>query len=180
MPVIIGIVVLLVVAFIAFIATRANTFRIQRQRQINAAPDVVFGLINDFHNWTRWSAWETVDPNLQRSYSGAAAGPGAVYDWSGNSKAGVGRMTLLESTPGRQVKIKLEFIKPFTATHQVTFELVPVDGGTQVSWIIAGEKDFRDKMMHALMDMDKLIGKDFEQGLANMDQVACMQPAAGG
>ena len=161
-----------ILAFLAFVAAQADSFRISRQRQLSAPPDKVFGLISDFHNWPLWSPWEKVDPDLKRSYSGAASGVGAVYDWSGNSKAGEGRMTILETTPAQQVKIKLEFIKPFTATNQITFQLTPAAGGTQVAWIMEGHKNFLAKAMHLLMDMDKMIGKDFEQGLTNLNEAS--------
>jgi hypothetical protein len=169
---IVGAVLLVIVVVVGFIATRPESFRIERSAPISASPEVVFSLINDFHHWGRWSPWEKLDPAMKKTFEGAAAGPGAIYAWAGNSKVGEGRMTLLESKPGELVTIKLEFFKPFKATNQATFQLRPTAAGSQVHWIMDGKKNFMMKAFTIFMDMDKMVGKDFEEGLANLNTAA--------
>ncbi|WP_257461823.1 SRPBCC family protein [Archangium lipolyticum] len=169
----IGIAVLvLVVGAIAFISTRPDSFRIERSARISAPPEVVFAMINDFHQWGQWSPYDKLDPNMKRSFEGPTAGPGASYSWNGNDKAGAGRMTILESTPGERVYLKLEFLRPFEATNTTTFTLTKSEAGTQVSWIMEGKNNFMGKAFSAFMDMDALVGKDFEKGLADLDTAA--------
>jgi hypothetical protein len=173
-PLLIAIViaVVVIVAVVAFIATRPDSFRIQRSAPIKAPPDVVFSLINDFHEWAQWSPWEKLDANMKKTFEGPSAGPGAIYAWTGNKKVGEGRMTLLESKPGELVLIKLEFFRPFKATNQATFQLAPSEAGTQVAWIMDGKSNFMHKAMSVFMNLDALVGKDFEQGLANLNTAA--------
>lgn len=172
---IVGIVfVVFLVVMTVFIATRPDTFRVERSAQVNAPADVVHGLINDFHQWALWSPWEKVDPNLKRNYSGAPAGPGAIYDWTSESM-GTGRMTILDSKPADSVVIKLEFLKPFEATNTATFKLTPADGGTRVQWIMDGKNNVMSKAFSLFCSMDSMVGKDFEQGLANLNTVAQAQ-----
>ncbi|MFP2908575.1 SRPBCC family protein [Pyxidicoccus sp. 3LFB2] len=169
---VIGIVaVVLVVAVVLFIRSRPDRFRIERSAQIHAPPDAVFALINDFHGWGQWSPYEKLDPNLERRFEGPSSGAGAVYAWSGNSKAGEGRMTILESRPGERVSIKMEFFKPFAATNQATFTFAPSGTGTRVTWSMEGENTLMGKAISAFLDMDTLLGKNFEEGLANLDRV---------
>lgn len=160
-----------VLFMIVFIATRPDTFHIERSAKINAAPDVVFGLINNFHEWTKWSPWERLDPNLKRTYEGPASGAGAKYAWS-SEQVGEGRMTILESKPAEAVVIKLEFIKPFEATNQAAFKLEPTDGGTRVIWSMDGKNNVMGKAFSLFMNMDSMVGKDFEQGLFIMNKAA--------
>lgn len=169
----IGIAVLiLIVGLIAFIASRPGTFRIERSARIDAPRDLVFSIINDFHQWERWSPYDKRDPNMKKSFEGLSEGPGAVYSWNGNNEVGEGRMTILESKPGQLVSMKLEFFRPFKGTNEVNFKLAPFDGGTRVSWIMDGKYNFMTKAIGLIMNMDKMIGNDFEQGLANLDTVA--------
>ena len=167
----IGVVVLLVIALLAFTAKRPAEFRIQRSAQIDAPPDVVFSIINDLHKWGLWSPFER-DPNMKKTFEGAASGPGASYAWNGNNEVGEGRMTIVDSKPGELVTMKLEFTRPFKATNEVNFKLEPSAGGTQLSWIMDGKHNFIMKAMSLFMDMDKMVGKDFEQGLGNLNTVA--------
>ena len=169
----IGIVVLvLVVALLAFIATRPSGFHIERSAQVNAPADVVHSIINDLRQWEKWSPYDKRDPAMKKTFEGPSAGPGAKYAWSGNNQVGEGRMTILESKPGELVSMKLEFIRPFTGTNEVNFILVPSGNGTRVTWAMDGKYHFMAKAMSLVMDMDKMVGKDFEQGLANLDTVA--------
>jgi hypothetical protein len=154
------------------ISTRPASFRIERSAQISAPDAVVFSLLNDFHQWLKWSPWEKLDPNMKKTFEGSASGPGARYAWVGNSKAGEGRMTILHSKPNELVSIQLEFIKPFAATHRTTFTLSPSGAGTEVHWIMEGENGFSSKAFSLFVNMDQLVGKDFEQGLANLNTAA--------
>ncbi|WNG41592.1 SRPBCC family protein [Archangium minus] len=169
----IGIVVVLVliVGVFAFISTRPENFRVERSAQINAPAEVVFALINDFHQWGQWSPYEKLDPNMTKSFEGPVSGPGASYAWSGD-KSGAGRMTIVESKPGERVSLKLEFFKPFEATNMTTFTLVTSGTGTRVSWVMEGKNSVMAKALSAFMDMDAMVGKDFEQGLAHLDTAA--------
>ena len=165
-------VVVLLVAFVAFVASRPDTFHIERSGPVNAPVEVPFSLVNDLHAWARWSPFEKFDPNMKKTFEGPPAGPGAIFGWSGNSKAGEGRITILETKPFERILIKLDFFRPFKATNQATFTFIPADGGTRVTWGIDGKKNFMLKMVHLFMDMDQMIGKDFEEGLANLNNVA--------
>lgn len=159
-------------AILAYAATKPDTLRVERTATVNAPPEKVFALINDFHNWAAWSPWEKLDPNMTRTHSGAPAGKGAAYAWQGNKDVGKGRMEILESTPSSQIKIQLDFLEPFEAHNITDFTLEPAGGGTKVNWSMHGPNNFMNKLMQVFMDMDAMIGKDFEAGLANMNAAA--------
>jgi uncharacterized protein YndB with AHSA1/START domain len=168
----IAIVVLLVLALLAYAASRPDQFRIERRTRINATPDRIFPFLTDFKRWAAWSPWEAIDPNLTRRYSGAATGKGSVYEWEGNKKAGKGRMEIRETTSPSNVVITLDFIEPWAAHNTTEFTLAPSAGGTDVIWAMYGPSLFANKLMGLFMSMDKLVGKDFERGLANLKQAA--------
>ena len=161
-----------VAAVLLFAATRPDSFRVERAITINAAPEKIFPLINNFRQWEPWSPWEKIDPQLKRSYSGAAEGVGAVYEWNGNKDVGQGRMAITGSEPNSRVTIQLDFITPFEAHNTVTFALKAAGGGTQVVWAMDGRQVFFLKLMGVFMSMDKMVGKDYEKGLAAMKAVA--------
>ncbi len=166
-------VALVAVAIILIIAsTRPDTFRIERRIAINAPPEKIFPLLNDFRAWTKWSPWENKDPALKRDYSGAATGKGAVYGWEGNKNVGKGRMEILESVQPSKLVIDLRFISPFQAHNTAEFTLTPDGNVTTVNWAMHGPNVFVSKVMSVLMNFDKMVGKDFEQGLANMKAAA--------
>ncbi len=164
-------VALAIAAVLILAALQPNSFTVAREGHINAPPDKVHGLINDFHEWTRWSPWEKMDPNLTRKFSGASSGTGAAYDWSGNKKVGQGRMDITGTTPSR-IDIDLHFMKPFEVRNKTVFSLSPRDGGTDVRWEMNGTSPFMFKVMGLFKNMDQMIGKDFEAGLANMKAAA--------
>jgi hypothetical protein len=149
-----------------------NTYRVERSIAIAAPPERVFAEINDFHRWQAWSPWEDLDPNLQRDYSGPDAGVGAAYAWSGNRKAGKGRMEIVESAAPILLGIQLDFLKPFKAHNQVKFVIAGDGPTTNVTWSMTGAKTLGTKIMGIFTSMDKLIGKDFEKGLAQLKIVA--------
>ncbi|MEV5836457.1 SRPBCC family protein [Nocardia sp. NPDC052112] len=139
-------------------------FEIVRQAVITAEPARIHGLIDNFHEWTKWSPWEDVDPQLQRKYSGPDAGVGAHYAWDGNRKAGRGSMEIT-SSDDRTIGIRLAFEKPFKATNKTTFELNPVEGGTEVVWRMTGQRQGLMGLIGKVLPFDNMIGKDFEKGL---------------
>lgn len=158
-----------------YAATRPNQFRIARSALIPAAPATVFAQINDLQHWRGWSPWEGRDPDLKRTYSGPAAGTGAAYAWAGNNKVGEGRMEITESVPDERIVFKLDFLKPFEAHNRATFLLRPEQGGTQVEWAMEGPQNFMAKLMGAVMNIDRMVGKDFEKGLASLADVVRRQ-----
>jgi uncharacterized protein YndB with AHSA1/START domain len=172
LPIILAAIGIPVGAIIALAATKPNSFRVERKTRIGAPPERVFDLLDDFKAWRQWSPWEGIDPDLKREYSGAARGRGSVYAWEGNRKAGKGRMEITESVPGAKVLLSLEFLKPFKARNTTEFTLKGVDGGTDVTWAMYGPNAFVGKVFSVFMPMDKMVGKDFETGLANMKRAA--------
>ena len=163
------VVALILVALAGYVATRPAEFRIVRSRTMTAPPDVVHAYVNDLHRWSEWSPWEKLDPAMKREHSGPPAGPGAAYHWSGNSDVGEGRMTITDSRPPSSVTLRLEFLKPFAATNTTQFDFAPSGAGTSVTWAMSGHNNFMAKAFSAFMDMDKMVGTDFEKGLANLD-----------
>jgi hypothetical protein len=165
------VVAVVIAAVLAYAATRPDTFRVQRALAIQAPPGKIMPLLDDFHNWGSWSPWEKLDPAMKRTFSGAPSGKGAVYAWDGNSKAGAGRMEILDASPS-QVRIQLDFSRPFEGHNITEFNLAPTGGATNVTWAMQGPSPFMMKVMHVFMNMDRMIGKDFEAGLANLKGVA--------
>ncbi|WP_207884005.1 SRPBCC family protein [Pseudomonas sp. 30_B] len=166
------VVVLAVIVVLVLAASRPDSFRVERTARIQAPPEKVFAFIEDFHRWPQWSPFEKLDPDMQRSFSGAEKGRGAVYAWAGNSKAGEGRMEIIESTPASRVTIALDFFKPFKASNTAEFTLLPRDGGTDVTWAMYGPTPFVAKIMHLFFSMDSMVGKDFEAGLATLKRLS--------
>jgi ribosome-associated toxin RatA of RatAB toxin-antitoxin module len=158
------------------VALQSSEFRVVRSAILSAPAQALFALVNDFHRWEAWSPWEKLDPALERSYDGSPAGVGAVYSWVGNNQVGEGRMTILESNPNDLVRIKLEFLKPFAATHTAEFTFKPEGDRTRVTWNMFGEKNFLSKAIGLFMNMDKMIGDNFEQGLAQLESAAKESP----
>ena len=166
------VVVVLIGGVLAMAATKPDTFSVQRSASIKAPPEKIFAVVNDFHRWPDWSPWEKLDPGMKRTQSGAPAGKGAVYEWDGNSKAGAGRMEIVESAPASKVGIQLDFIKPLEGHDMAEFTLVPQGDATQVTWTMRGPAPFISKLMQVFVSMDSMIGKDFEEGLANLKALA--------
>jgi hypothetical protein len=167
MLVAITVIVLLVAALVGFAASRPDSFRIARSTVVAAPPEAIYPLIVDFRRWTSWSPYEALDADLVRSYGGAASGVGATYAWEGR-KAGAGRMEIIGETPPYLVSIRLEFTRPFKASNIAEFALRPDNGGTQVTWSMTGPQNFIAKTMGLFFNMDRMVGKDFETGLANI------------
>ena len=161
-----------IAALAIFIASRPNTFRVERSIAINAPADRIFTLIANFHEWPKWSPYENLDPAMKRTYGGNESGQGATYAWDGNAKAGSGRMEILEAAPSSLVRIQLDFTKPFVAHNTAEFALRPSGSSTTVTWAMYGPQAFMNKAMGLVMSMDKLVGGQFEEGLANLKRVS--------
>jgi uncharacterized protein YndB with AHSA1/START domain len=172
--VIIIIAVVLAVAIAAILilaATKPDTFRIERSATINAPAEKIFAVLSDFHQWTGWSPWEHKDPALKRTYSGAERGKGAIYGWEGNKNVGTGRMEILEANTPSKLVIKLDFFKPFEAHNTAEFTMLPQGSATNIHWAMHGPANLMSKVMQVFMNLDNMVGKDFEAGLANLKQL---------
>ena len=160
-------------------ATKPASFSVRRVTTVKAAPEKIFSLINDFHQWGSWSPYEHKDPAMKRSYSGAAAGRGAVYAWDGNNNVGSGRMEILDSSAPSKIVIKLDFFRPFEGHNTAEFTMLPqggathrtTDATTNVTWLMHGPAPFMSRLMQVFMNIDHMIGKDFEVGLANLKRL---------
>ncbi len=172
---IIAIIVIVLAIAIAVVlilaATKPDIFRVERAIKVKAPPDRIFALINDFRQWVTWSPYEHKDPALKRSYSGAASGKGAVYGWEGNKNVGSGRMEILEASAPEKIVIKLDFFTPFEGHNTAEFTMLPQGDTTNVTWLMHGPSPFIGKIMHVFMNMDRMVGKDFEIGLANLKRL---------
>lgn len=156
-------------ALIAYVSLQPNSFRIARSAVIDAPPERIYPLINDFHSWPSWSPWSRLDPQQVVTYEGSPLGAGAVMTWAGNKKVGSGKMKIAESSQNERIRIKIQFLKPMKALNDVQFDLKPIDEArTEVVWTMSGKNEFMGKAMHAFMNADKMVGGQFEQGLANL------------
>ena len=164
--------VLVVVAVLIYAATKSDTFRTERKATIKAPPEKLFPLINSLSQWPQWSPWEKLDPNMKRMPSGPDSGVGAVYAWEGNNKVGSGRMEITESIPSSKIVMKLDFFKPFEAHNTAEFTLETKSDSTEITWAIFGPQAYFFKVMGTLVDCDKMVGKDFEEGLGNLKGIA--------
>ena len=171
---IVAVVLAIAIAIVLILAaTKPDTFSVQRAAAVKAPPEKIFSLINDFHQWGSWSPWENRDPAMKRTYSGARSGRGAVYAWDGNKNVGSGRMEILDASSPSKIVIKLDFFKPFEGHNTAEFTMLPQGDAstTNISWVMHGPAPFMSKVMQVFMNMDKMIGKDFEAGLANLKRL---------
>jgi hypothetical protein len=155
-----------------FAATRPDTFRVERHIVVDKPARDIFPLLDSFQNWSRWSPWEDLDPSLRRTFRGPDRGVGAVYEWEGNAKVGKGHMEITRVETPTHITIDLWFVRPFKANNAAAFDLTPEGSGTAVSWAIYGPLPFVSKLMSVFVSMDKLMGKDFERGLARLKAAA--------
>jgi uncharacterized protein YndB with AHSA1/START domain len=162
----------LLAALLGYAATRPDTFRVQRSQSMQTPPDRIFELIDDFHKWASWSPYEKLDPAMKKTFSGARSGKGAVYMWAGNSKAGEGRMEILDTVPASKTTIKLDFLKPFEGHNTAEFTLDARGGATEVTWAMYGPQPYMFKLMSVFFSMDKMVGKAFSAGLVNLKAIA--------
>ena len=170
--VIIAVVLAIAIAAVLILAaTKPDTLRVQRSIAINAPPERIFPLIADFHQWVSWSPYEQKDPAMKRTYDGAAHGKGAIYAWDGDKNVGSGRMEILEATEPQKIVIKLDFFTPIEGHNTAEFTMLPQGDGTQVTWLMHGPARFVTKLVQVVMNLDNMIGKDFEAGLANLKRI---------
>ncbi len=165
---ILAIIVVLIAAVLLFAATKANSFHVQRSLTIQAPAEKIFPLINDLHNWPRWAPQDRDDSTMKRSFGGADSGVGAMSSWSGTGNTGKGTMTITESTPQRSVAIDVDWTRPFVARNVNQFTLEPDGNGTKVTWSMQGPNLYMMKLMSVFTNMDRMMGRHFEEGLANL------------
>jgi uncharacterized protein YndB with AHSA1/START domain len=167
-----GLILLATVAIILGLAAmQPSAFSLKREIAIKAGPEKIMPLLADFRQWPQWSPWEKKDPAMKRTLSGAESGKGAKYRWDGNSEVGSGQMEIVDVTD-RRMEIKLDFLAPMETSNKTEFVLVPNGDGTTVTWTMSGPMNFLSKIMCVFMDMDSMIGPDFEKGLANLKAAA--------
>ncbi|MBT9560049.1 MAG: SRPBCC family protein [Myxococcales bacterium] len=166
--VVIGVIALGVATVLFSASQKPDTFRYERRTLVNAPPDRVHGLVDDFNAWRDWSPWEGMDPAMNRQFSGTKRGVGAVYEWNGNKKVGRGRMEILDSVSPGHVFIKLDFFSPFEAHNRAEFTFRAVGNQTEVVWAMTGPQPFMSKVMTVVLNLEKLVGKDFEKGLVQL------------
>ncbi|NVN99920.1 MAG: SRPBCC family protein [Geobacteraceae bacterium] len=166
----IGVAVLIAVILV-FAAFRPDTFSVERSATIKAAPEKIFPLINDFHQWDAWTPYNK-DREMKKTYSGAASGVGASSAWMGNREVGEGSITITESVPPTRIAMDLQMLKPFNCRNRVEFTLIPIGDATTVRWAMSGKSNFVSKLMGLFFNMDKMVGQDFETGLAGLKRLA--------
>jgi len=164
--------IVIIVAFLVYVAAKPDAFRIEREELVKAPPQAIFGLMNDLHLFNSWNPFALMDPSLKIVYSGPASGVGATYEWEGTGKAGKGRMEIAQSVSPSTVILHLEFQKPFAAKNIVTFTLVPAGPATKVTWAMTGQNTYLQKVMGTLFNMDRMVGGEFAKGLANLKALA--------
>jgi uncharacterized protein YndB with AHSA1/START domain len=161
-----------IAAVLIFATTKPDTLRVQRSIAVNAPPERIFPLIADFHQWVTWSPYEQKDPAMKRTYDGAERGKGAIYAWDGDKNVGSGRMEILEAAEPQKIVIKLDFFSPIEGHNTAEFTMLPQGDGTQVTWLMHGPARFVTKLIQVVMNLDNMIGKDFEAGLVNLKRIA--------
>src|SRR5450756_397567 len=169
---IIAVVLAVAIAIVLVLAARKpNSFSVTRAATVEAPPEKIFPLINDFHQWATWSPYEGKDPAMKRSFGGAASGKGAVYAWDGNNNVGSGRMEILDVSVPSKIVIKLDFFRPFEGHNTAVFTLLPQGDATNVTWFMRGPAPFMSRLMQLFINLDRMIGKDFEIGLVNLKRL---------
>jgi polyketide cyclase/dehydrase/lipid transport protein len=164
---------ILILTILIFAATQPSTFVVQRSMTVQAPSEKIYPLIDNFHHWNEWSPWAKLDPGIQENYSGPERGKGAAYAWKGNSKVGEGRMEISDTIEPKLVAIELEFLKPMESRSLAEFRLEPQgDSSTRITWTMSGPNNYLAKLMGVFVNMDTMVGKDFEKGLSNLKTVA--------
>jgi len=160
-----------VVAVLGYAATKPNDFRYERSLTIKAPPARLFAQVADLNQWIYWSPYEKKDPQMKRKFGSLTSGKGATYEWDGNNNVGAGRMEILDTVAAEKVVIRLDFFRPFTATNTAEFSFKPVGDSTAVTWAMYGPSNFLSKLMSVFIDCDKMIGNDFDAGLAELKRI---------
>ena len=165
-------VVVVIVGLLVAVSMQPSELVVSRSATISASPEAVFPHINNLQNWDAWSPWDKKDPDMKKNFNDTESGEGASYSWDGNDDVGAGSMTIVKSVPNEQVDFHLEFTRPWESECDVDFQLEPAGEGSKITWTMRGENDFMGKLMSMFMDMDAMIGKDFEEGLAGLKEEA--------
>lgn len=163
---------ILLIIIAVVVEMQPDAFYVERSMTISTAPEVVFTKINDLHSWPTWSPWVKLDPKMQTAYEGSPAGVGAISGWNGNDEVGEGRSTILESRPNEFIKIKLDFLRPMEATNMTEFRFSNRDGVTTVKWNMSGKNNFIGKAVGLVMNYEKMVGDQFEEGLTNLKKIS--------
>jgi hypothetical protein len=174
---IVGVVIAGLVVLVGVAAMQPDESHIERSAVVHAPPDVVYDFMDDFDAWALWSPWDALDPNMSKTKFGPESGVGAGYTWKGNDDVGEGKMEIVEAQPGALIRHKLEFIAPFQALNDVELRIEPVDDGSKVTWVMTGKNDLMMKVFGLVMNMDEMVGNDFEKGLSTLDRVATEEAA---
>jgi Polyketide cyclase / dehydrase and lipid transport len=164
--------VVIIVVFVIVVATRPSEYRVTRSTTIAASAEVVFAQVNELKKWEAWNPWGKIDPAMKLTYEGPASGVGAVYAWVGNNEVGEGRLTITASRPNESVQCKLDFVKPMAGTSEAEFTFKPQGNQTEVTWTMTGKNNFIAKAFCMFMSMEKMIGGQFEKGLADLKSVS--------
>jgi hypothetical protein len=172
LKIIAGIVAVLIAGVLVLAETKSDVFRVERAASIKSPPEKVFAFINDFNRWGAWSPWEKKDPAMKRTFGVTTSGKGAFYAWEGNKDVGQGSMEIFESIDPGKIALKLDFVKPFESHNIVVFTLEPKGGTTNVTWTMEAPVPYFAKIIHVFFDMDSMVGKDFEAGLASLKSIA--------
>ena len=170
--ILIAVIVVGVAGVLAFAATKPDTFRVSRAASIKAPPEKIFPLLNDLHNFALWSPYEKKDPAMKRTLSGAPSGKGAVYEWDGDKNVGSGRLAIADSSPPSKVTLDLDMLTPMRAHNIVEFTLEPKGDSTTVTWAMNGHVPYIAKIVHVFLNVDRMVGQDFETGLGNLKTIA--------
>ncbi|MEZ2147368.1 SRPBCC family protein [Bradyrhizobium sp. DN5] len=160
-----------IAAVLVFALTKPDTFRVERSLAVKAPADAIYPVVADFRRWTAWSPYEGRDPAMKRTFGGTAEGKGATYAWDGNNNVGAGHMEILEANAPSRLRIKLDFERPFEGHNSAEFTFVPQGDVTLVTWAMSGPAPFLSKVMQVFINMDSMIGKDFEAGLASLKKL---------
>ena len=174
--IILTVLAVLLVVLIVVVSTRPSEYKVARSTVVNAPAATVFPQVNELKKWEAWNPWGKIDPNMKLTYSGPASGVGAVYAWVGNSDVGEGQGTIMESRPNELVQLKLEFFKPMAGVGTAAFTFKPQGDKTEITWTMSGQNNFIGKAMCMIMNMDKMIGSQFEKGLADLKAAAETAP----
>ncbi len=168
---ILGGIAVVLAGFLAFVATRPAHYHVERKVAINAPAEIVYAELEDLRRWAAWSPWDKIDPNLKKTFEGPERGVGQSYTWQGNDEVGKGKMTITSAEPLKRVGYKLEFFEPMESQAQADMKLTQAGDKHEVTWGMDGENNFVGKLFCVFVDMDKMIGKDFEKGLAQLKGV---------
>jgi hypothetical protein len=169
--IIFGLAALVALGVLTYAATKPDVFRVQRALEINAPPEKIYSVLIDLRRSIEWSPYEKKDPGMKRTYSGPAAGKGAVYEWDGDKNVGAGRIEIADTSPPNKVTLKLDMVRPFMANNIIEYTMAPNGDATKVTWAMHGRTPYLAKVMHVFIDVDQMVGKDFEEGLASLKAV---------